>query len=246
MKNNKTNNLNIKEVILRKINTKELEMRPKFYFTLKILVTTFLAVFVLLISVFILNFILFSIRINNQDMLLDFGPRGWNAFSHFFPWGLLVLDIILVFILERFVRHFRFGYKVPVLYLLGGIIIITTVVGFAVDRGTGLNEHLLHRADEHRLPSPLKGMYGHARTQFSPGSGVCLCTIETISGNGSILGVKDTKSTTTLQVVIPEAILNAKPMNFQIGDTIFVAGEVKDGVMQAFGVKIPPFGSRKI
>ncbi|MCK9344897.1 MAG: hypothetical protein M0P64_02075 [Candidatus Pacebacteria bacterium] len=233
--NNHEPKKNIKEAILRKIETRELSMRPKLYFTLRIVSIAVLALAVLLISVFILNFILFSIRINSHEALLSFGPRGWSAFFHFFPWVPLLLDVVLVVALSRLLRHFRFGYKTPVLYLLGALIVATSLVGITVERGTHINERLLRQSDERGLPPPFGGMYGHARRNLPPGAGVCLCTVLSIEGN--TLSVQDTKSTTTLKVLIPENSRRATTTGLVVGETIFVAGEVKDGVMQAFGIK---------
>lgn len=234
MKNNNTNE-SIKETLLRKINTKELEMRPKLYFTLKVVAVAMLAALVLLISVFILNFILFGIRINSHDVLLGFGPRGWSAFLHFFPWPLLVLDILFIALLGFLLRQFRFGYKTPVLYLAAALLVGSAILGFVVDRGTGMNERLLRNSDAHQARPPFCDIYGHARRPLPPGSGIFSGIIESIDGN-TIL-VKDTKSTTTLKVVLPRDNARATTTGLVVGDMVFGAGDLKDGAIEAFGLR---------
>lgn len=210
-------------------------MRPKVYFTIKVASIIVLALVVLLISVFILNFILFSIRINGHDALLGFGPRGWGAFLHFFPWGLLLADIIFVVVLERLVRYFRFGYKVPTLYLLGGLLTSALLLGFIIDRGTDMNDRLLRQSDQHRGHPAFIDIYGGVRHPLLPGSAVCLCTVQSINDDTVI--VKDKRGTTTLSLIFSDNEPNATSTGLQVGDTIFVAGEIKDGMMQTFGIK---------
>lgn len=235
MNNNETKKDDIKDFILRKINTKELSMRPKLYFTLKIVAVAMLAALVLLVSIFILNFILFSIRINSHDVLLGFGPRGWSAFFHFFPWPLLALDAVFIALLGFLLRTFRFGYKTPVLYLLVGLLAGSAILGFVVDRGTGMNERFLRDSDSRRMHPPFGDIYGHARRPLPPGSGFFSGTIESIEGN--IIMVRDAKSTTTLKVILPENSTSATTTGLTVGDTVFGAGDMKDGAIEAFGIR---------
>jgi hypothetical protein len=152
---------NLKEKILKDIRSGEVTMRPRIYFMLQIAALVLLALVVLVISVFIFNFIVFSIRINGDDAFLGFGPRGWGAFIQFFPWTLLVLDVALVALLEWLLRNFRFGNKIPALYLLGGLLALTVITGVIIDRATPFNDRMMER--RHDLPPPFGFVYGQAR-----------------------------------------------------------------------------------
>jgi hypothetical protein len=132
----------MRERILEKIDTRELSMRPKIYFTLKVAALVLITLAVLVISIFIFNFILFSSRINGHESLLGFGPRGILTFLEFFPWWLLGIDIALIILLEWLLRQFRFGYKSPVLYLLLTLLVVTASTAFLIDRGTAFNDQL--------------------------------------------------------------------------------------------------------
>jgi hypothetical protein len=152
---------NLKEKILSEIRSGQIKMRPRLYFVLQVVALVVLALLVLGISVFIINFILFSIRLNRIDSFLGFGPRGWGAFVHFFPWTLLLADIGLIALLEWLVRRFRFGSKIPVLYLLGGLLLLTVFTATMLDRGTPFNDDLFRmRAG---LPPPFSLIYQQAR-----------------------------------------------------------------------------------
>lgn len=225
---------NIKDEILRKIEAHELSMRPKVYFTLKVVVFTLLAFAVLVVTVFIFNFILFFFRLNSLAMLPGFGARGFIAFIRFFPWEFLLLDILLIFALQWVVRKFRFGYKTPTLYVLGGLVVVTALCGFIIDRGTYFNDFLLHRADEQRLPMPFGKMYMQARHSLQT-SGICRCLIVAINGN--IVTVKDFDGSLPYTIVLPENSRRATTTYLKIGDRVFIAADVKSGVIHAFGLK---------
>lgn len=225
----------MKDAILRKINAQEFSMRPRIFFTAKLVALVVVATAVLLISVFIVNFILFSIRINSHATLLGFGLRGIEAFLLFFPWALFVLDIALIASLQWMLHWFRFGYKTPALYLLSGLVLLTLGAGFVIDEGTPVNDQFLREADEHRLPSPFGDFYGRARHLPSLDDGFCLCTIEVISGN--TLVVNDTHSTTTVTVMLPTDDLRATTSGLMVGDRVLIAGDRDGDTIEAFGVR---------
>lgn len=238
--NNENKNLNLKDRLLKDIRSGDVAMRPKFYFTLKVAALVVGVLAAVVITVFIFNFILFTIRINSQDALLGFGPRGWEAFMRFFPWHLLVLDIALVVGLQWLLRQFKFGYKIPVLYLLAGLLVAAIAAGFVLDRGTPINDRLYEMRGR-GLPPPLGNFYDRARRPPPPGSGVCRCAIVSIEGN--TLVVEDTRNgTTTLKVVLPMDNPRATTTNLKVGDTVFIAGEEENGVIRAFGVRKEPPG----
>ena len=224
----------MKDEILRKINADTVRMRPKVYFTIQVGSLIILVLMILVVSVFICNFILFGIRLNNHDTLLGFGPRGIEAFLMLFPWSLLILDAALVVLLEWLLRQFRFGYKSPVLFLFLALILITGAVGLILDRETPLNDMLLRGSDEHLLPAPFGDVYGRAR-HLPPDAGFCKCTISAI--DGGTLTVVDSRGTTTLKVILPEDDARATTSGLTVGDTILVAGDRDGETIRAFGVR---------
>jgi hypothetical protein len=225
----------LKDRLMHKIEAQEISMRPKIYFTLQIAALVLVALATLVVSIIIFNFILFSIRINSHDSLLYFGPRGFEAFLSFFPWPFLLADILLVFMLEFLVRRFRFGTRIPVLYLLLGIFLLTGVTALALDRGTDVNDRLLVRADQRQLPPPLNDFYGGARRHMSPESGVCKCVVVAIEG--SKLTLRDLTDTTTIVVLLPPNDPRATTTSLRVGDMVLVAGDVERGMIRAFGLR---------
>lgn len=220
--------------VLKTIHSGEVAMRSKHHFTLKFTALVLVSLVALVTSAFIFNFILFSIRISSQEALLGFGTQGIWAFFRFFPWYLLVINILSIGILEWLLRQFRFGYRTPVLYLLGALLILAAGLGFAVDRGTPFNDRLLEHSP--RLPRPIGQFYEGARRPPTRGSGICRCTIVSIEDNTLI--VEDLRgSTTTLTVVVPTNNPRATTTHLNVGDIILIAGDEEGGIMHAFGIQ---------
>lgn len=226
---------NIKEQILKDIREKNIKMRPKLYYTIKVILLISTLTAIIFSTIFLFNFILFSMRINCHDALLGFGPKGWKMFIMNFPWYLLAIDLILILILEWLLRQFRFGYKSPMLYLLGGILVITITSGFILDKGTELNDRFYENKGQ-GLPIFINSIYSGAQHIPPKGSGLCRCAIISIKDN--ILVVEDARTgTTTISVVVPKNSYRATTTNLNIGDIIFIAGEERDGIIEAFGIR---------
>jgi hypothetical protein len=224
-----------RDEILARIRRDGIAMKPRLFFTAHIVATALTAVAVLAVSIFIFNFILFSIRINSHDAFLSFGPRGIEMFFRFFPWIFLFADIGLIVLLETLVRKFRFGYRLPIVYLVGGILVLTVFFALILDRGTSFNDRLMDRAGDHRLPPPLNDLYSGARRE--PHDGICRCTVTAIEG--VTLTVEDYRAgaTTTFLVVLPENDPRATTTHISIGDVVMVAGDREGNTIRAFGVR---------
>lgn len=226
--------MNIKEKVLERISTEQLSMRPKYFFILKAAALITIGVLVLIISIIICDLILFSLRINGHLPLLGFGSRGLWMFFQFFPWGLLLFDAVLVFLLERLLRQFRYGYQTPVLLLFFALAIITFSSGFFIDRATDLNQQLLGKAHEHQLFPPLDEYYdraGHPRNE----EGICRCVVVAIGGE-AITAYDESLGTTTLFTVFTPADAHATT-TLKVGDVVYIAGDKHEHSIRAFGIQ---------
>lgn len=159
---------NLQEKILRKIRQGEVVMRPRIYFTLRAAALAAVALAVLILSVFICNFIFFTLRLNGHESLLA-RPGGLLLFLRFFPWELLVLDAAFIILLEWMLKQFKFAYQKPTVYLAFSLLVVVLSAGFALDRGTRFNDAFLDRADHGGLPYPFGDVYQHAHRPLPPG-----------------------------------------------------------------------------
>lgn len=233
----------IEERVLATIESGRVHMRPRAFFTLKLIAIAAVGALVLLLSIALVNFMLFSIRISGHDMLLGFGPRGFWAFFLHFPWPLLMFDIAAIALLSHLFRQFRFGYRTPVVYVLLGLAFASAAAGLLLDRGTPFNDTLYKQAGENRLPSPLGGFYASMRHEWSERDGLCRCTVVAMSGDTLI--VADTRNaSSTYTILLPPNSAFATTSGLLVGDTVMVAGDVdENGVIHAFGLRFARPGS---
>jgi hypothetical protein len=226
---------NLKDTLLSAIEEKHLAMRPRSYFILHVIAMALLAMLVLMVTVLIINFISFSIRINGHDSLLSFGPQGIGEFIHIFPWWLLGIDLILIALLELLVRSFKFGYRIPVLYMVLAIVLLSGTIGLVLDRGTTVNDHFLNDADHHRLPGPLNEAFKGVRE--APHPGTCNCTVTGIQGNVLSADDVDPDSTTHYTIIVPMS----DPLlpTIKVGDVVFAFGTQQGtSTISAFGLRL--------
>lgn len=228
-----TKNSSIKEKLLKDIKSGSVHMTPRAFFMLKIVATILVTTAVVITTLLIFNFLFFSIRISNTAALLHFGERGLVTFLHFFPWPLLALDIVFLLILQRLLRQFRFAYSVPMLYLLVLLIALSALFGYMLDQ-VRLNDFL--ERSRHFAP-PVGAFYDGARRPPPKGSGICRCTIIDIVGDTLIVEDTREKSTSTMTVILPANNTYATSTSLKVGDVIYIAGDEKEGVINAFGIR---------
>ncbi|MES2437015.1 MAG: hypothetical protein V4519_03295 [Patescibacteria group bacterium] len=218
--------------ILEKIQKNEITIKPKTYFRLKLIALFVTVTAIVFLSLFLSSLILFTIRVSGQASLIGFGPSGSQVFFHLFPWSWLIVEILLIIILEKLLRSFRFGYKIPVLFLFIGAVVFISASAFVIDK--------LHMHDEvmRRGPKSFGGVYDRARRPPPPpmGRGIYRGIITSIGTSTLDITIDDRRnaSTTSRSVVLPPAfdISDLNP-----GDRIFIQGEMSDGVINALDVK---------
>ncbi len=209
-------------------------MRSRALFVLKGIALTLLAFLVFTTSTLIVNFMLFSIHMQSAEELLEFGPRGWYAFLLFFPWGLLVVDVVSTVLLVMLFRTFRFGYRVPLLYIFGTLLLGATLFGFTLERHTPMNAFIMHRVDRDDMPEPVR-LFGRMHTPPPPHEGTCHCEVVSIIDDEHFM-VRDAFTGSEFTAVVTDET-HATTSNLHIGDKVFLAGEMEDGVFEIFGLK---------
>jgi hypothetical protein len=230
-------NEEMKEIIMKRIESGRVTMRSRLYFGLRLGAVVSISVLVLLVSVALSTFILFSIRISGHEALLHFGSRGVFTFFHVFPWPLLVIDLLLVALLEMLLRKFRFGYRSPILYLLLGLVALSISLGFFVDRGTPVNDLLFIRSRHHALPAPFGVFYERVPIHHVLSDGICRCTITSIRGNMMYAEDRTLGTTTNFTIFVPPDNPDATTTGLGVGDTVFVIGDVEGGTLRAVGIR---------
>jgi hypothetical protein len=225
--------MDIKTKVLDKIEKGDVHKRPKAYFIAQVLLITLLCVMGAALSIFILSFMIFSFYQSGEQFLLGFGTQGVITFFALFPWMLLILDILLFVFIEWLLRYFKFGYRIPVVWGLLGILGIALFGGIIVSL-TSLHSTLLQKADQDGLPI-IGELYESIHASHS-GQGVFRGTIKSIQGNQFVIFHNDRDRDVDdgiLSVIVPSGFDLA---SLAVGEKVYVAGIASSGTIQAYGI----------
>lgn len=227
-----------KNSIIEKVNAQiasgRVHMRSRALFVLKGIALALLTCVVFTTSTLIVNFMLFSIHMQSAEELLEFGPRGWYAFLLFFPWGLLIVDVLSTVLLVMLFRTFRFGYRVPPLYIFGVLLLGATLFGFTLERHTPMNGIILDVVDRDDMPEQVR-FFGRIHTPPPPHEGTCHCEVVSIIDAEHFI-VRDAFTDTEFTAVVTDET-HATTSNLNVGEKVFLAGEMEDGAFEIFGLK---------
>lgn len=224
----------IKNFVLKKIHLGEIHKQPRVYFVAQITLVIVVVVLTLVVSVFAVSFALFSIHESGELFLLGFGIRGFLTFLSLFPWLTLVIAALLVFLLEWLLRHFKFSYRRPILYVFFTAICLIFVGGLLIFM-TPLHTILLDKADKNELPI-FGEMYENIRMPHEDrgefrGVVVSIATSTlTITHNDRDRDVDDG----TRIITVPQGF---DASQFHIGDRVYVAGNIASDTITAYGLE---------
>jgi hypothetical protein len=231
------NNINnLQKNILEKIKAGEINMRSKSYFALHFVLLIILALLILLTSSFLISFIYFSIHASGRLFLLGFGWRGFEVFVLTFPWTILLVDVIFLLALEWLLKRFQFGYRNPLIYSLGGILLVTLATAFVISE-TSLHDALFHQ--EQRAHVPFIGAF-YDRVQRPPHeSGVFRGVVLSLAGNTFTMADADqddgASSSAVFEIILDPSIVASGIV--ATSDTVFVAGDVNGNTIHAYGIR---------
>lgn len=228
---------NIEHEVLEKIRAGEVRKRPRLFFVAQVALLGALAALALALSIFALSFILFSVHESGEQFLLGFGQRGLATLIALFPWRTLALVAAMLVALEWLVRHAKFGYRVPLLQIFLGIAGIA-VLGGVLLNFTPLHAFLLDQADRGELP-----VIGFAYEDLhSPHQeqGVFRGEISAIASTSFTIAHNDQDRDTDdgTFAVVPPAGFDLSSLS--LGDRVYVAGTLQDGIVYAYGIRLFP------
>ncbi|KND49270.1 MAG: hypothetical protein AB203_02645 [Parcubacteria bacterium C7867-008] len=236
--NNNSQHDQFQNEVLERIRSGQLQMKPRLFFVLKSVCIILITVFILLISVWLVSFISFGLRLTGNESLLGFGAKGSLIFLVLFPWWLALLDLGLVALLAWLVRRFSFGYRRPLLYLLIALTVCGAASGLLFDRETRFHDDRFEEAEAGELFGPLESLYESAHLKAPEEHGVY---------RGFVLDIGERSFTLTHDdndndeddgewTVLPPTNFDMKMI--RIGDRVYVAGEREDQEIEAYGLRI--------
>ena len=225
----------LQETILKKIHSGSVPMRSRAYFLSRRIFIGAAALFVLAGALFALSFLFFSVHESGVGYLLEFGEHGIGAFVTLFPWTSLLLFIAFVAILELLVRRFDFSYRFPLLRIFLWLLVIgiagSTIIGFAP-----LHASLLSAADRDELPF-LGPWYEQVHDSHAE-RGVYRGDVTTVAPAYFVISHNDADkdSDEGTWSVVPPAGFDLSTI--AVGEKAYVAGQLKNGIVYAYGVHI--------
>ncbi len=140
-----------KDQILEKIKSEELKMKPKMHFVFKSALYIISLILGTIFLIYLLSFLLYFFNAQSLEHTRDFGFYGLKIFLVSLPWIIIILSLILFIILEILVRHFKFGYKKPIIYSLSAIIIFMSLTSLVIAK-TSLHNNLNNASLKQKLP----------------------------------------------------------------------------------------------
>lgn len=135
----------IKTEITSQIKEGKLKMKPKWYFWLGSALLFQGTLAVLLIGTYVSNLCFYSLRVHGPFGYLFLGKDGLQPFIATFPWKMLLIAGLSLFIGFKLLQKYEFSYTKHSLYILFALAFTVLLAGLLTDLA-GFNETFrLHR-----------------------------------------------------------------------------------------------------
>jgi hypothetical protein len=176
---------------------------------------------------------LFSMRASGAWFAPSAGWRGVGALLRSLPWLVVALAAAFVVLLEAMVQRYSVAYRRPLLYSAAGVVALVAIGSLALSR-TQLHPAALRSFEAGHLgiagpmyralgEPMLRDVHRGVVTQVTPG-GFVLTT-----RRGQAVAVATGTGTN---------VAGGRPL--ELGDTVLVLGEIRDGAVVAWDVRMIP------
>lgn len=228
--NNGSQNNDIDKKVFEKISAGKIKMTPRLFFVLKAALFIIGGIFLMFFIIYLISFIIFSLRATGILFLPKFGFRGLGFFFNSLPWLLILISVFLIILLEIFAKKSSIVYRRPIVYSLLAIIIIISAGSFLMYQ-LPIHPRLFRKAQERNfsamgmvyrdLAAPkMKNVHYGEIVNLTEGGFI----IE--NPRGEIIRVNISSKTN-----IPSSV------KFEIGNEVVILGERKNGDVDALGVR---------
>jgi hypothetical protein len=234
--------------VFEKIKNGQVKMHPRIYFVLKSILAVFAIVFSVLFILYLVSFIIFSLRASGTWFMPKFGFPGLKIFFAHLPWILIVVAAAFVVLLEVFAKRFNFIYRKPILYSFLSILLMAMIGGFLLEK-TPLHSVLFSKARAGNFPGMgyIYREFGGAPKMREGQLGVIITVFE----NGYIIEKPD--GVTTTITTTGKTRIHDEEESIIEGDKIVVMGMPTSEGVEAFEIReikedlnfFPPHPPRK-
>ncbi len=223
----------LRQKILSQIQEGKLKMRPKAFFVCQVIVLSIVVFFTFIISIFLISYILFTIKSSGNMYLLGYGKRGLYEFLMVFPWLIFILDMVLLLFLDWLLKKFEFGYHSPVIYLFVGTLLVITGGGTLLNF-TSINEVFMREANHKNLAvvGPLYKDIGRSHVE----NGIFYGEVVSIATSSFVMRDKSDENDdgVLFTVFFPSNVSTSSFIS--LGDKVLVAGDLTKDEIMAYGL----------
>lgn len=216
--------------ILKKIKTGEVDMKPRWHFILKSLLLVFSVITAVLVVVYLLSFVIFTLRQSGVGFTLLYGFRGISMFVMSSPWLLIASAGAAVVVLQVLVHKYSFSYRQPLLYTIIGVVFLMLIGSYVIEQ-TSLHQRMQGFAKQHEVPV-FGSMYRNA-AENRP-KNIVRGTIVELNQTGFVIE-SDRKE--TLKIVVSQKTKQRPGEVYSVGETLLIFGDRKRDVVDAIGVR---------
>lgn len=222
-----------KHDILTKIQSGEVDMKPRWHFALSSLLLIFGVLTAALIVVYLLSFILFVLRQSGVGFFPLYGFRGLSVFVMSSPWLLIASAGALVVVLQLLVHKYSFSYRQPLLYSVVVLVGVTLLGSYMISQSQ-LHQQLEIFARERNTPV-LDRLY-RGIDERQP-ENIMFGTVTSTSDTGFVLA---TDRGEELQVIVSKRTRQPRRIEHKVGERVIVFGDRDGDRVDALGVRPAP------
>jgi len=81
-----------------------------------------------------MSFVFFSVRMPDFDLHARGGDRGFFPFIFALPWLIIILGTVFIIFIEKLVRHYKIGYRRPIVFSLLVVVVVSLLGSFVIER----------------------------------------------------------------------------------------------------------------
>lgn len=224
---------NLQNNILKKIKSGELDMKPRWHFALKGLLLVLGVVLVTLIGIYLLSFVMFTLRQSGVGFIPLYGFRGLSQFVMSSPWLLIALAGAFVVLLQILVSKYSFSYRRPLLYSMIGVVLLVLISSYAIEQ-TVMHQRLQQFSEQHNVPvfTPM-----YRGIQENRPDNIIFGTITDVTETGFVI---DSDRGETLTIVVTNDTKQRPGTSYEPEGTISVFGERVGDTVTAIGIRPAP------
>lgn len=222
---------NLKEHILRDIETGKITQKPKMYFVWKSLLYVSAIVISVLSFLYLASMVLYVLRRSNLFSIPHLGLERVGVILYSTPWLLVLSALAFLVILYILIRHFEYSVRTPFVYTLMAFVIFSLCGPYLLVR-MALHERIegLSMKHEIQLFIPFYQRYGKDRSlHFTVGR------ITEVTENGFLMMTQD--GSVVSVSVHSDTNFPRRQDKLQIADVVLVRGALDDNSIQAKGVR---------